>query len=177
MIIALKLWHCCDLCSFIYDLLHLSESFCDFLFYPGVLISHNPVTWGGCFYFIHSVRHVNRIFCLHGKTWKTFLQSLHSLEFFSGCWISGSRMEKGTKNLNLRSGFFPKLSSMLWLQSFLLSLPSVLSVGPLRFPFRIQQTCLILLEKYSYLMKGIIKELWLGELPLSAYVSLYPFWN
>ena len=99
MIVTLEFWCCCEFQSFICDLLHLSESFCDFLFHPGVLKFHDPVSWEGCFYFIHSVRRVKILFCLGGKTWRSFLQSAHSLEFFSGSWISRSRMEKATKNL------------------------------------------------------------------------------
>ena len=43
-----------------------------------------PVSWDGKFYFIHSARHVERIFYVHGKVWRPFLQCPHSLEFFSG---------------------------------------------------------------------------------------------
>ena len=45
---------------------------------------------------------------------------------------AGCRIELSLKS---RCGFFPKFSSMLWLHYFLLSLPSVLGVGPLRFHF------------------------------------------
>lgn len=91
LIVGLKFWCCCELWSFIYDLLHFPESFCNFL-YPGILKFHDLHHEVNVF-ISFTLLDTSRELSIYMAIFRGLFSRVFTLWSFSCCWISGSRMQ------------------------------------------------------------------------------------